>query len=58
MLFVIQASQDKKSVDVGANLFIGNLDPVRFSFFLFSFFFPLFFISGVRCPCLKLQHAV
>lgn len=54
MLFVIQASQDKKSVDVGANLFIGNLDPVRFSFF----FFPLFFISGVRCPCLKLQHAV
>lgn len=23
-----QASQDKKSVDVGANLFVGNLDPV------------------------------
>jgi hypothetical protein len=23
-----QASQDKKSLDVGANLFIGNLDPV------------------------------
>lgn len=28
-LFEQQASQDKKSVDVGANLFIGNLDPVR-----------------------------
>ncbi|KAG6401934.1 hypothetical protein SASPL_138802 [Salvia splendens] len=26
---VNKASQDKKSVDVGANLFIGNLDPVR-----------------------------
>lgn len=25
---VLQASQDKKSVDVGANLFVGNLDPV------------------------------
>lgn len=23
-----QASQDKKSLDVGANLFVGNLDPV------------------------------
>lgn len=23
-----QASQDKKTLDVGANLFIGNLDPV------------------------------
>jgi len=27
-LFWFQASQDKKSLDVGANLFIGNLDPV------------------------------
>lgn len=26
--FRFQASQDKKSLDVGANLFIGNLDPV------------------------------
>ena len=25
---LIQASQDKKSLDVGANLFVGNLDPV------------------------------
>lgn len=24
-----QASQDKKSLDVGANLFVGNLDPVQ-----------------------------
>lgn len=24
----MQASQDKKSLDVGANLFVGNLDPV------------------------------
>lgn len=32
-LFVLpfQASQDKKSVDVGANLFVGNLDPVSSS---------------------------
>lgn len=28
-LFLVQASQDKKSLDVGANLFVGNLDPVR-----------------------------
>jgi hypothetical protein len=28
---VIQASQDKKSLDVGANLFVGNLDPVCMS---------------------------
>ncbi|CAI0389179.1 unnamed protein product [Linum tenue] len=28
MWFTFQASQDKKSLDVGANLFIGNLDPV------------------------------
>lgn len=28
--FALQASQDKKSLDVGANLFVGNLDPVRF----------------------------
>lgn len=27
-IFWFQASQDKKSLDVGANLFIGNLDPV------------------------------
>lgn len=27
--FGFQASQDKKSLDVGANLFVGNLDPVR-----------------------------
>lgn len=27
----IQASQDKKSLDVGANLFVGNLDPVSTS---------------------------
>lgn len=27
-LCLIQASQDKKSLDVGANLFVGNLDPV------------------------------
>lgn len=25
---LVQASQDKKSLDVGANLFVGNLDPV------------------------------
>ncbi len=30
-MVVIQASQDKKSLDVGANLFVGNLDPVCLS---------------------------
>jgi hypothetical protein len=30
-MVVIQASQDKKSLDVGANLFVGNLDPVCMS---------------------------
>lgn len=29
IFFLFQASQDKKSLDVGANLFIGNLDPVK-----------------------------
>ena len=33
---LLQASQDKKSLDVGANLFVGNLDPVSFVLFLFS----------------------
>lgn len=28
LMFSFQASQDKKSLDVGANLFVGNLDPV------------------------------
>ena len=27
MLIIMQASRDKKTLDVGANLFIGNLDP-------------------------------
>lgn len=29
LFYWFQASQDKKSLDVGANLFVGNLDPVR-----------------------------
>jgi hypothetical protein len=28
-VFIFRASQDNNSLDVGANLFIGNLDPVN-----------------------------
>ena len=36
LLYWFQASQDKKSLDVGANLFVGNLDPVSsIRYFLF-----------------------
>lgn len=41
-LFPFQASQDKKSLDVGANLFVGNLDPVSFVLFLFDTLYILF----------------
>ena len=42
-----QASQDKKSLDVGANLFVGNLDPVSFHPLL-SVFVLIFFIINIH----------
>lgn len=52
-MFELQASQDKKSVDVGANLFIGNLDPVRKYFTSvnsFMFYESIFFSTCLKCP--------
>ena len=37
LVSLIQASQDKKSLDVGANLFVGNLDPVSESHARFAY---------------------
>ena len=49
--FPLKASQDKKSLDVGANLFIGNLDPVsNGSCFLLFFSWRCIFFWPFRLP--------
>lgn len=56
MRLFAQASSDKKQLDVGANLFIGNLDPAvdeRLLYDTFTVFGPLTQPAKVR-PILSL----